>query len=283
MKEVYFDTNIYTHIYNRQRGVQQRGVTKADVEKLFAAVRADKLRIYTSTQVIEETISAILRSERDAKRLLKLIRKLAKRKRIVKYHFQLLEDDIVAYARDTKESSKFMAPPYRLSQALFDHSLEHMAILHRIAEKTQEQIQATRDALDAVYNEKIRPLAAELKRQNKQQPFEDYWAELSEPFAEQLAEKSGVLAECRHRGIAGLLAVRSVRLETMAQLSLSYANTYQRTKVDRGDSRDMHHVVLASATPTMVTHDDRFTAVLRRMPVDGFEVIDLHTLLSRIQ
>jgi predicted nucleic acid-binding protein len=111
MKEVHFDSNIYTHIYFRRHKV-----TDTDVAKLFAAVEADKVRILTSAQVVEETISTILRSEQDTKGLLKLIRKLAKIKRIIKYHYQLLEDDIVAYARNTKAPKPFMAPPYNLSR-----------------------------------------------------------------------------------------------------------------------------------------------------------------------
>lgn len=278
MLEVYFDTNIYNHIHKRHHGV-----TEADIAKLYTAVRADKIRILTSTPVIEEVLSALLCSERDGLAILMHIRKLAKRKRIIKYHPDLLEDDIIAYSRGRKMLSHFMAPPPNFTKIFTDHGPEHMAILRKIAGDTQKQIQAFRGKMDDSYNKHIRPLAEDIKRQKQQQSFEDYWAELSVPFTELLAQKAGVLAECQARGMEGLLQVRSVRLCTLAQLSLGYSNTYQRTTIDRGDSRDMHHAVLASSLNAFVTHDRRFAGILRRMPVDNFEVIDLNTLLSRIQ
>ena len=61
MKEIYFDTDVYSHIHNRNGGV-----TNADVARLVAAIKADKIRILASTQVIEETISAILSSPNEA-------------------------------------------------------------------------------------------------------------------------------------------------------------------------------------------------------------------------
>lgn len=276
-KEVYFDSNIYDHIHK-----ECNGVTAADVSKLYAAVRADKIRILASTPVVEESISALLHSEREALAILKHIRKLTKRKRIIKYHPDILEDDIKAYALGKKKPSQFIAPPPNYIKIFTDHGPEHISILRKIAEDTQKQIQAFRDKMDVSYGKHIRPLADEIKRKKQQQSFEDYWAELSVPFAELLAEKAGVLAECQERGMEGLLGVQSVRLMTVAQLSLGYSNTYQRTTIDRGDSRDMHHAVLASSFNTFVTHDKRLAAVLRRMPVDNFEVIDLKTLLNRI-
>ena len=79
MKEVYFDTNVYTHVYNRSGGV-----TDPDVARLFAAIKAYEIRILTSPQVIEETVSAILSSPKEAIGRLRLINKLAERKRMIK-------------------------------------------------------------------------------------------------------------------------------------------------------------------------------------------------------
>ena len=276
MKEHYFDTNVYSHIHNRV------GATNEQVAKLHAAVRADKIRILTSSVVVEETISALLSAEKEGLARLKLIRKLAKRKRIIKFHPDLLEDDIKSYARGEKLRSHFMAPPPRFIQVFVDHGDVHMRILRQIAKQTQQQIQTFRNELNEKYNQLLRPLAAQVIRQNQQQSFEDYWNELSIPFAEQLADKADVLADCQARGMNGLLEVRSVKLATLAQLSLGYANTYERGAVERGDSRDMQHAVLASAVRTFVTDDPRLATVLSRKPVPDFEVIDLRMLLRRL-
>lgn len=276
MKEHYFDTNVYSHIHNRV------GATDEQVARLQAAVRSDKIRILTSSVVVEETISALLSVEKEGLARLKLIRKLAKRKRIIKLHPDLLEDDFKSYARGEKLRSHFMAPPPRFIQVFVDHGEDHMRILRQIAKDTQQQVQAFRNEMNQKYNQLLRPLAAQIIRQNQQQSFEDYWNELSIPFAEQLADKARVLPECQARGMAGLLEVRSVKLATMAQLSLGYANTYERGAVERGDSRDMQHAVLASAVKTFVTDDPRLARVLTRMPLPDFEVINLPTLLDRL-
>ncbi len=276
MKEHYFDTNVYSHIYNRV------GVTDEQIAKLYPAVRADKIRILTSSVVVEETISALLSAEKEALARLKLIRKLAKRKRIIKFHPNLLEDDIRSFAHGGKLRSHFMAPPPRFTQVFVDHGENHLHILRQIANETQKQIQAFRNEMNQKYNQLLRPLAAQIIRQNQQQSFADYWNELSVPFAEQLADKAGVLPDCQARGMNRLLEVRSVKLATLAQLSLGYANTYERGAVERGDSRDMQHAVLASGTRTFVTDDPRLGRVLTRILIPDFEVINLPTLLSRL-
>jgi hypothetical protein len=276
MKEHYFDTNVYSHIHNRVNA------TNEQVANLHAAVRADKIRILTSSVVVEETISALLSAEKEGLARLKLIRMLAKRKRIIKLHPDLLEDDIKSYAHGEKPRSHFMAPPPRFIQLFVDHGEGHIRILRQIAKETQRQIQSFRNEMNEKYNQLLRPLAAKIIRQNQQQSFADYWNEMSIPFAEQLANKAHVLPECQARGMTGLLGVRSVKLATIAQLSLGYANTYERGAVERGDSRDMQHAVLASAVKTFVTDDPRLALVMTRMPLPDFEVINLPTLLGRL-
>src|SRR2546430_7755280 len=108
MKEVCFDTNVYRHICLRENGI-----TNADVSKLFRAIRADEIRILTSTQVIEETISAVLTVPEEAVARLKLIRRLAKRKRIVQFHTDFA-NVVRAYANGDKIHAPFIAPPFRL-------------------------------------------------------------------------------------------------------------------------------------------------------------------------
>src|SRR5262249_25722471 len=138
MKEYYFDTNVYSHIHNRV------GVSDDQVAKLHASVRAAKVRILPTSVVVEETISALLSAEKEALARLKLIRKLAKRKRIIKFHPDLLEVDIKSFAKDEKLRGHFMAPPPRFIQVFVDHGDDHMRILRQIAKETQQQIQAFR-------------------------------------------------------------------------------------------------------------------------------------------
>ena len=113
-----------------------------------------------------------------------------------------------------------MAPPPRFIQVFVDHGEHHLRILRQIARETQQHIQTVRNQMNDKYNQLLRPLAAQIVRKNQQQSFADYWNELSLAFTEQLADKAGVLAECRTGGIEDLLDIRSVKLATLAQLSL---------------------------------------------------------------
>jgi len=277
MKEVYFDSNVYTHIHNRQHGI-----TDGDVLKLRAAVKDDKIRILSSTALLEETICTILRSEKEAVALLKLIGTLTKRKRVIKYHFEMLEGTVIAFANGRNEPSPFMAPPANYVRVLRDHSRQHLDWIRQIAEETKVVIDARRNSTDDLYK-KIRPLAEEEKEQGKQQSLEDYYEIHRDNLLELFAKHANVLDDCNRLDIRGLMNFKRIQVAVASQLSLGYANTYVRTKIERGDSRDMHHAVLATATGTFVTHDNRFSKVLTRIPVDDFEIIDIHTLLDQVR
>src|SRR5690349_13240869 len=99
--DVYFDTNVYGHIY---RG--QHRITRADTEKLREAVSAGRLRILTSYTVIEETNTGRLTDLEDANGRLEIIRTLAILNPIIKHHPHLLEDDIKAYAHNNPMPNK---------------------------------------------------------------------------------------------------------------------------------------------------------------------------------
>lgn len=105
---------------------------------------------------------------------------------------------------------------------------------------------------------------------------------MAEPWVEQVAEKYGYLAECKKRGIKALLDVQSVRLNAIAQMSLNYSNLYDKKTFATGHSRDMQHVICASAVPIFVTHDGPLRKVLCRAATPGLEVLDIHELLARL-
>jgi len=75
--DVYFDTNVYGHIYRRQHRITSAVVTNAVVKKLEEVVARGQLRIFTSYPVIEETNTARLSNLDEANGRLELIRTLA--------------------------------------------------------------------------------------------------------------------------------------------------------------------------------------------------------------
>lgn len=274
--DVYFDTNIYGHIYRLQNGI-----TAADVAKLREAIENGTLRVFTSYPVIEETNTGRLANLDDVNGCLETIRTIAILDPIIKHHPDLLEDDIVAYANNEAFPDKFQKALPGLRDIFWDHTAKNYAALDKAAVETKKMIADYSREMNDTFN-KIRPQAKQIKKQGQQQSFEDYWKEMAPSWAEQVADRLGVLDKVKTHGVNGLLDVHSFRLLTTAQLSLSYANTYERTAFSKGNSRDMHHVACASAVPIFVTHDGQLTKVPARMPISGLEVLDLNSLLDRL-
>ncbi len=273
MKEVYFDTNIYTHIYNRQAGI-----TDDDIAKLLALIRADKIRILTSVTVLEETVGAIPTDPKEAVGRLKLIRKLAKRKRIIQENTGF-KDDILCYARGEKTHKPFISPPPEMKEVLttpghFD--------LDKIAKETKVEIAAFHSKMSDAYKTHIEPLAAPIRKQKLQPSFNDYWKIMRIAYAEELAKQAGVLEQCKERGVEGLLDVRSIHIAAFANTSLVYANTYEGRTQKKGDSRDMRHAILSSATDAFISNDNNLRRILTRMPIQGYEVMNFKELLTRV-
>ncbi|PYS36258.1 MAG: hypothetical protein DMF75_01325 [Acidobacteria bacterium] len=65
---VYFDTNVYTHINNRQYGLET-----AHIAKLVASIKRKKIKVYLGSTVLDETTSGLLSNPTDALSRLRLI------------------------------------------------------------------------------------------------------------------------------------------------------------------------------------------------------------------
>jgi hypothetical protein len=192
----------------------------------------------------------------------------------------ILEDDILAYVERLPEPSKFERPLPGLRDLFWDHTAKNYAELDKVAVETKKMIDDFSNRMDASFN-KVRPIAQALKKQKKQQSFQDYWNAMAEPWAEQVLELLGIADRVKGPDLKELLKVHSFRIHTNAELSLIYASTYERTTFNKGNSPDMQHVACASAVPIFVAHDRQLVNVLNRRPIKGLEVIDIHTLLSQ--
>ena len=272
MKTVYLDTNVYRHLHKLEDGI-----TIGDVTRLKALLRADKLRILLSTQVVEETISAVPSVPKEAIARFKLMRSLAKRKRMIQYHTRFTEG-VLAYARGEKTRSPFIPPPPELRRILKTPDLDE---LREIAEETKTSIQAHHDKVSAIFIKKIEPLAAPIRKQKREPTFQQYWEDTAIQYIEELATRAGVLDECKQRGLRGLLEIRCFHIATLAQLSLLYANIYEGRKPKFSDSRDLQHVLLSSATDALITNDGNLRRIMNRVPVDNYEVISFKEMMNR--
>jgi hypothetical protein len=274
--DVYFDTNVYGHIYRRDDGA-----TDELLKKLEETVRGKSLRVFTSFPVIEETNAARLSDLDETNGRLELIRNLTVQNEIIKRQPEIIDGDMRAYAHGQTAPSKFQEPYPGMNDLFWDHTAKHYKELDGYARDTNAQVTAFAKELDDLFNNLVRPMAKEAKESKQQQPFAEYLDEMEEPYLEQLAKKYGMLDECKQKGLSGLLDVHSIRVTTRAQLSLTYSNMYEKEKFARGNSRDMHHVACASAVPVFVTHDKSLTRLLIRKLPPALEVMNLKTLLDK--
>jgi len=277
MKKVYFDTNVYTHIRNRQYDI-----TDADAARFFAKLDSHKVKVYLSGALLEETVSALLSSEQDALSRLKMFHRMTPRKRVLNDYLEILKAIISAYATGGPVGSFFQSGHF-LQGLLKNQSLKTIANLRKIAKESQQQIQQRKESTEQLFDGKIWPLVQRGRDTGApQQSFDDYWDEHYGRILELFAEKSGLLDECRREGMAGLLEFTPMRAITVGILSQGYANTYENSAINRGDSRDLHHVVYAASIGTLVTHDRKFMRIMKRIPIQGFEVTDFHGLLEQL-
>lgn len=112
--------------------------------------------------------------------------------------------------------------------------------------------------------------------------FEEYFNKFSPTFAEDCAARCGLLAECKKKGIHELLKVRSVRGSVGAQLSWVFGQLLEGKKPDLGDALDMRQAVLPSTADVLLTQDQPFTEVMRRVPLDRFEVSNFPNFVERV-
>lgn len=273
-KTVYFDTNVFDHIHKKI------GVTDADLLTLRSAVKASKLSILLSILNIEETVSVLKSNLALAIAELQLILELADWSKLVKPPDQLLRNDMSCYARGRAPSEPFVVDSV-IQLGLRALQIPSQQDIFELLDATRE-IRKQKEEFMAGMREARKKVLAHVKELKGRRPnFDEYWERLAEKFAEGLAEHESLLETCSKRGIKGLLDVRSMRLYVGASLSLAYAETFEGRTPKIGDSRDLQHAVLAAAADMFVTQDENFAKLLARIPIEGFQVMNLHALLKQ--
>lgn len=273
---VYFDTNVFDHVYKKI------GVSKPDLLVLDSAVKTGKISILLSIVNLEEVLCALESCPDLAIAELQFILRLTGRQRMLKPPHLLLRDDIKSYVLTGVSSKPFIVDSLIQSslRALQNPSQRDMVELLSVVKATREQKEAFNAGMKEI-REKI--LLAAKKLKGLCPSFNDYWKKLAGKLAESFAERVGVLDACKKQTIKGLLELRSVRLGVGMNLSLTYAQTFEGRTPDMGDSRDIHHAILASAADEFVTEDREFARLLSRIPIKDFKVVGLNGLSELIR
>lgn len=272
IKIVYFDRNVINRIK------KQLIVSDADYLLLRSAVRDGRFIAPISITLLEETLPIVeVRSALKRTMEQQIMTELFNWDWLVKPHMDLLSDDIKSFAKGEALSFPFLSLNMRHDEFFNPEGQSRKEIL-RIIEETKLQ-------KDAQF-EDMKEARRQYQERFKTPPinsFENFWDQFSGQAISRIAEGLGVLQECNDRGLEKLLRVKSARLYSAWRLAYDYNTLIRGRKIMKSDSRDHHHAVLASVADIFVTEDQRFAEMLRQVPIEGFEVIDLRTLIQRLR
>lgn len=278
MKKMYLDTNVFDHIH---KGI---GFTEAEQAILRSAADAGEISILLSYLNIEEALSALKSCPDTGIEEIRLILDLADWQRPIKRAKILLSDDMRCYARGEALSEPFITLSPEMESNLRElvnpnqHDIKNKML--QFLKEIRQQKEGFKSGMSVIRNNWIMDVK---KLKGKRPSFEEFWKRYAEDLTECFAERAGVLDACKKRSINGLLRVRSVRLCVGVNLSLIYAQHFEGHTPDIGDSRDIHHAILASAADTFVTQDRKFAGLLTRIPIENFEIMNLRDLITVVR
>ncbi|MBS1810095.1 MAG: hypothetical protein JST84_18180 [Acidobacteria bacterium] len=195
----------------------------------------------------------------------------------IRPHTRLLKEEFFAYATYQKPPARW-APGMDWSKYLKPEPEREAEVLKWIEESAKEknnnllQMNAWRKFSDSVQDKSL-----------YKKDFSYWWKTLSRAFVESQAQFFGILKECEKRGLDGLLELPAVRVYIGYSVSSHYSKFKLGEKFTRGDSRDHHHSVQATAASIFVTHDVRLVKILERIPNLPYYVTDLDGLVRWIR
>ncbi len=273
-RNLYFDRNVFHHIRDK------KDVTDGDIQVLKEAIACGRITIFRSLTLIEETLPVLKSSVGIAKVEKQLLVDLTESKKVIKPPEELLRDDVLAYAKGQEMPSPFTLEFPDLEE-LLTPAMADLTDLLNVVNDTQAQKLYMQAEFKVAKNHDGEYFKTQQK--GSKPSFKKYFDSHASEMVRDLADQLGILDACKNRGLGGMLEIKSVSLYVGVGLSYSYAQIFEGRAPHAGDSRDLHHSVIASAVDTFVTHDPKLRALLSRVQVKNFEAVDLQTLLQELR
>lgn len=264
----YFDTNIYDEIYKGK-------IEPKVLVELGIAVGRGRLRVFLSETVLEELAAVVGTDPSGADGRVRLATTLTcwREVGLVSNHAELLVGSLHALEHATVPPGTFKSGAVVRKLASVLASPDPAAVQRFLAGlKTQkaEFMNANREAAGELRKEFAPLLSA------SPPSFDDFWRWLT---PQKLSVVLGRLGE--HVTIAAAAHFPPLLAAAGVAASLMYAQTVEGRAAKRGDSRDLHHAVIASAAQVFVTRDAEFARRLVRVPGLSFRVASLTELVAR--
>lgn len=279
----YFDANPVDHCVRCEAGV-----TPGMVDGLLRAIGERHLTVPASIVTVEELLSASLRDAGYAHHVSSFYLRLVTLDRALKAPRELIAEAANAYGRRAGEPTPYTVLNRTMRQALERLAAGHSSQgdVHHIVSQVQLQVGGFHRLMQEAWEERqdaVEEARAEARRQRQPRPTLDgeFFRRHACKMAEALVRRAGALRACRRRGIEGLLTRRRILAAAGGPVVLVWRQVIEELRPDRGDSRDLLHLVMATAANgVLVTHDRRLRILAERIPGLNLPAVDVPGLLD---
>ncbi len=263
----YFDTNIYDEIFKGK-------VEPKVLVQLGIAVGSGRLRVLLSEAVLEELAAVVGIDPAGAAGRVRLAATVTcwRNVGLVRDHTELLAGSLHAIEHATEPPCNFKSGDIVGQLADTLTSPEPGAVqrfLTGMRTHKAEFMNTNREAAGELRKEFAPLLSA------SPPSFDDFWRWLA---PQNLSVVMGRLGE--HVTTAAAAHFPPLLAAAGVAASLMYAQTVEGRAAKPGDSRDLHHAVIASAAQVFVTRDAEFARRLVRVPGLSFRVASLTELVA---
>lgn len=272
----YLATSAFGHLYRKI------DCTAADIGGLRKAIYSRAISIPLGLHNLEEIVLARPASARSMAAQLRLLLSISNWRVLLKPCGQLLADDLRAFAAGAEPARPFLhgamqnAVTTGISELLESDGEE----LNEDFTQALDEVRREREAFAAGLGEFLAECGTRFTPPSATGAFEEYFERNAPDAAAALAERAGVGAECKRRGVEALLGLKSARMWVGASLSLACARSLEGGPSRAEEANEVMHAVSgAAAADTFVTADARALSWLGRVAIDGLRTTDLKGFL----
>jgi len=272
----YLATSAFGHLYRKI------DCTAADIGGLRKAIYSRAISIPLGPHNLEEIVLARPASARSMAAQIRLLLSISNWRVLLKPCGQLLADDLRAFAAGAEPARPFLhgamqnAVTTGISELLESDGEE----LNEDFTQALDEVRRERQAFAAGLGEFLAECGTRFTPPSVTGAFEEYFERNAPDAAAALAERAGVGAECKRRGVEALLGLKTARMWVGAALSLACARSLEGEPPRAEEANELMHAVSgAAAADTFVTADAHALSWLGRVAIDGLRTTDLKGFL----
>jgi len=267
----YLATSAFGHLYRKI------DCTAADIGGLRKAIYGRTVSIPLGLHNLEEIVLARRASPQAMAAQLRLLLSIGNWRVLLKPCGQLLADDLRAFAAGAEPPGPFLrgAMQNAVTTGISELLESDGEDLNEDFAQALDEVRREREAFVAGLSEYLAECATRFTPSADTGGFDEY-------FARNAPDAAAMLAECRRRGVAAMLALKSTRMWAGAALSLACARSLEGRPVRAEEANEVIHAVTgAAAADTFVTGDARALPFLSRVAIDGLRTTDLKGFLTQ--